>query len=54
MVIYISNDEMENYKKSDKLLSEKNKSINQLEWVKIMNNYKNMAEEILLSELIYN
>ena len=45
---------MENYKKSDKLLSEKNKSINQLEWVKIMNNYKNMAEEILLSELIYN
>ena len=44
---------MENYKKSDEKLSEKSKEINQIEWVKIMNNYKNMAEEIILKELIY-
>lgn len=44
---------MEEYKKSDKLLSEKNKNYNQLEWTKLMNNYRNMAEEIILKELIY-
>ena len=44
---------MEQYKNSDKLLSEKNKMDNQLEWVKLMNNYKNMAEEVILKELIY-
>ena len=44
---------MEQYKNSDKLLSEKNKMDNQLEWVKRMNNYKNMAEEAILNELIY-
>jgi len=44
---------MEQYKNSDKLLSEKNKMDNQLEWVKLMNNYKNMSEEIILKELIY-
>jgi len=44
---------MENYKKSDEKLSEKSKKINQIEWVKLMNNYKNMAEEIILKELIY-
>ena len=44
---------MEQYKNSDKLLSEKDKMDNQLEWVKRMNNYKNMAEEIILKELIY-
>lgn len=44
---------MEQYKNSDELLSEKNKEINQLEWVKLMNNYKNIAEEIILKELIY-
>lgn len=44
---------MERYKKSDEKLSEKSKEINQIEWVKIMNNYKNMAEEIILKELIY-
>ena len=41
------------YIKNDERLSEKNKEINQLEWVKLMNNYKNMAEEIILKELIY-
>lgn len=44
---------MNNYIKNDKRLSEKSKEINQLEWVKLMNNYKNMAEEIILKELIY-
>lgn len=44
---------MEQYKKSDKLLSEKSKSNNQLEWVKLMNNYKNIAEEIILNEYIF-
>lgn len=44
---------MENYKKSNEKLSEKNKELNQIEWVKLMNNYKNCAEEIILKELIY-
>ena len=44
---------LNNLKKRDKKLSEKNKEINQLEWVKLMNNYKNTAEEIILKELIY-
>ena len=44
---------MEQCKNSDKLLSEKNKMDNQLEWVKRMNNYKNMVEEAILNELIY-
>jgi len=26
---------------------------NQLQWVKLMNNYKNMAKEMILKELIY-
>lgn len=44
---------IEQYKKSDKLLSEKSKENKQLEWVKLANNYKNLAEEIILKELIY-
>lgn len=44
---------MEQYKKSDKLLSEKSKNKNQIEWVKLMNNYENKAKEIILKELIY-
>lgn len=44
---------MNNCIKNDERLSEKNKEINQLEWVKLMNNYKNMAEEIVLKELVY-
>ena len=43
---------MDQFKKSDKLLSEKSKEVNQLEWAKLMNNYKNIAEEIILKELI--
>ena len=44
---------MDNYIKNDEILSEKNKENNQLEWVKLMNNYKNTAEEIILKKLIY-
>ena len=47
------NNLMESYKKTDKKLSEKNNETNQLEWAKLMNNYKNTAEEIILNELIY-
>ena len=45
---------MNNYKKSDKRLSEKSKELNQIEWVQLMNNYKNMAEEIVLKEIVYD
>lgn len=44
---------MDNYIKSDNKLSEKNKANNQIEWVKLMNNYKDCTEEIILKELIY-
>ena len=44
---------MKQYKNSYKLLSEKNKKDYHFEWVKLMNNYKNIAEEIILNELIY-
>ena len=43
---------MEEYIKNDERLSEKNKNLNQLEWVKLMNNYKKTAEEIIKNELI--
>ena len=48
------NNLMESYKKSDEKLSEKSKDNNQIEWVKLMNNYRNMTEEIILKELIYD
>ena len=44
---------MDNYIKNDDRLSEKNKETNQIEWVKLMNNYKLIAEEIILKELVY-
>ena len=47
------NNLMGSYKKSNEKLSEKSKETNQIEWAKLMNNYKNTAEEILLNELIY-
>lgn len=47
------NNLMESYKNSDEKLFEKSKEINGIEWVKLMNNYKNMAEEVILKELIY-
>ena len=47
------NNLMKSYKRSDEKLSEKSKETNQIEWVNLMNNYKNKAEEIILNELIY-
>ena len=44
---------MNQYKETDIRLSEKNKEINQMEWIKLMNNYKNSTEEIILKENIY-
>lgn len=44
---------MNNYKKKDKKLSEKNKINNQMEWIKLMNNYKNVVDEVILKEDIY-
>lgn len=44
---------MNNYIKNDEKLSEKSKNYNQLEWIKLMNNYKNCAEEVICKELIY-
>ena len=44
---------MENYIKNDERLSKKNKELNPLEWAKLMNNYKNTAEEIVLNEYVF-
>ena len=44
---------MEDYIKNDERLSEKSKKLNPLEWAKLMNSYKNMAEEIILNEYIF-
>ena len=44
---------MDNYIKNDEKLTEKSKANNQIEWVELMNNYRNCAEEIILKELIY-
>ncbi|MCI9434353.1 MAG: TnpV protein [Bacilli bacterium] len=39
--------------KSDNTINEELKATNQMLWVQKMNNYKNIAEEIILKELIY-
>lgn len=44
---------MENYIKNDERLSEKSKELNPLEWTKLMNNYKNTAEETVLNEYVF-
>ena len=44
---------MENYIKNDERLSEKNKELNPIEWTKLMDNYKNMAEEIVINEYVF-
>ena len=44
---------MENYIKNDERLSEKSKELNPLVWTKLMNNYKNIAEEIVLNEYVF-
>ena len=47
------NDLIQKFIKSDSKLSEKFKEKNSLEWTKLMNNYKNIAEEIILNDYIY-
>ena len=44
---------MENYIKNDERLSEKNKKLNPLKWTELMNNHKNIAEEIVLNEYAF-
>ncbi len=44
---------MENYIKDDERLSEINKELSPLEWTKLMNNYKNTTEEIILNEYVF-
>lgn len=40
--------------KNDKTINENLKETNQLLWIQKMNSYKNIAEEIVLKELIYD
>ena len=47
------NDLMQKFIKNDTKLSEKFKEKDSLEWTKLMNNYKNIAEEIVLSDYIF-
>ena len=44
---------MNDYIKNDERLSEKSKELYPIEWTKLMNNYKNMAEEIVLNKYVF-
>ncbi len=44
---------LKDFKYHDERLSEKNKELNPLEWTKLMNTYKNTAEEIVLNEYVF-
>ena len=44
---------MKNYIKNDERLLKKNKKLNPSELTKLMNNYKNTAEEIVLNEYVF-
>ena len=44
---------MKKFIKNDNKLSENFKEKDSLEWTKLMNNYKNIAEEIVLSDYIF-
>ena len=44
---------MQKFIKIDSKLSEKFKEKDSLEWTKLMNNYKNIAEEIVLNDYIF-
>ena len=46
-------DLMQKFIKNDIRLSENFKEKDNLEWTKLMNNYKNIAEEIVLNEYIF-
>ena len=47
------NDLMQKFIKNDSKLSENFKEKDSLEWTKLMNNYKNIAEEIVLNDYIF-
>ena len=47
------NDLMQEFIKNDCKLSEKFKEEDNLVWTKLMNNYKNISEEIVLNDYIY-
>ena len=47
------NDLMQKFIKNDNKLSEKFKEKDSLEWTKLMNNYKNIAEEIITNDYIF-
>ena len=47
------NELMQKFIKNDNELFEKFKEKDSLEWTKLMNNYKNIAEEIVLSDYIF-
>ena len=47
------NDLMQKFMKNDIKLSEKFKEKDSLEWAKLMNNYKNIAEEIVINDYIF-
>jgi len=44
---------MQKFIKNDNKLSENLKEKDSLEWTKLMNNYKNIAEEIVLNDYIF-
>lgn len=44
---------MQKFIKNDIRLSENFKEKDNLEWTKLMNNYKNISEEIVLNEYIF-
>lgn len=47
------NDLMQKFIKNDNKLSENFKEKDSLEWIKLMNNYKNIAEEIVINAYIF-
>ena len=47
------NNLMQKFIKNDNKLSENFKENDSLEWTKLMNNYKNIAEEIVLNDYIF-
>ena len=44
---------MQKFMKNDTKLSENFKEKDSLEWTKLMNNYKNIVEEIVLNDYIF-
>ncbi len=52
-VSIIAEDRINDLIKSDSSITEKLKSGNQLLWIQKMNNCKNIAEDIVLKEIIY-